>query len=174
MFSSATRALLAAGLSALALSACNGAAAPDETSEAERAAAFFMESNARAEGVHVLESGVQYKVVRSGDPSGPQPDSNDLVRVNYEGALTDGTVFDSSYRRGVPAAMPLDRLIPAWQEAIPHMHVGDEWLIYVPPEQGYGAEGSPPEIPPHSVLVFRVELLGVAEVPGGEAASARA
>ena len=173
MFSGATRALLA-GVAALALAGCDQAAETGDASEAERAAAFFMESNARAEGVHVLPSGVQYKVVRAGDPSGPQPDSNDQVRVNYEGALTDGTVFDSSYRRGVPAAMPLDRLIPAWQEAIPHMHVGDEWLIYVPPEQGYGAEGSPPEIPPHSVLVFRVELLGVAEVPGGEAATARA
>ena len=173
MFSGATRALLAAGLAALALAACDRAAESEDTSEAQRAAAFFMESNARAEGVQVLPSGVQYKVVRSGDPSGPQPDSNDMVRVHYEGALTDGTVFDSSYDRGAPAAMALDRLIPAWQEAIPHMHVGDEWLLYVPPEQGYGADGSG-AIPPYSVLVFRVELLGVAVVPGGEPARAQA
>lgn len=173
MVSGATRALLVAGLSALVLAGCNRASGTGEASEAERAAAFFMESNARAEGVQVLPSGVQYKVVRSGPADGAQPDSNDLVRVNYEGSLTDGTVFDSSYRRGVPAAMALDQLIPAWQEAIPHMRVGDEWLLYVPPEQGYGAQGSGP-IPPHSVLVFRIELLGVAEVPGGEAATARA
>lgn len=135
------------------------------------AAAFYLTENARQPGVETLPSGVQYRVDRTGSPDGAQPDSNDLVMVNYEGALTDGTVFDSSYQRGQPVAMNLDQLIPAWQEAIPHMRVGDEWTLWVPPAQGYGAEGSGP-IPPNSVLVFRIELLNVAAVPGGTPAGA--
>ncbi|MBN8551454.1 MAG: FKBP-type peptidyl-prolyl cis-trans isomerase [Caulobacterales bacterium] len=146
----------------LALGACSEAT-QDQSAEA---AAFFMDQNGRQEGVETLPSGVQYRVVRAGSPDGAQPDSNDLVMVNYEGALTDGTVFDSSYQRGQPASMNLDQLIPAWQEAIPHMRVGDEWTLWVPPAQGYGENGSGP-IPPNSVLVFRIELLNVASVPGG-------
>lgn len=166
MFSNCHKALF--GLAALTLlTACSGESA-DQSAEA---AAFYMEQNGRQDGVETLPSGVQYRVVRAGSPDGAQPDSNDLVSVNYEGALTDGTVFDSSYDRGVPAAMALDRLIPAWQEAIPHMRVGDEWTLWVPPSQGYGASGSGP-IPPNSVLVFRIELLNVAPVPGGAPAGA--
>jgi len=166
MFSNCRKALF--GLAALTLlTACSGESA-DQSAEA---AAFYMEQNGRQDGVETLPSGVQYRVVRAGSPNGAQPDSNDLVSVNYEGALTDGTVFDSSYDRGVPAAMALDRLIPAWQEAIPHMRVGDEWTLWVPPSQGYGASGSGP-IPPNSVLVFRIELLNVAPVPGGAPAGA--
>ena len=128
MSSNCRKALI--GLAALSLlTACSGAS-EDQGAEA---AAYFMEQNGRQEGVETLASGVQYRVVRAGSPDGAQPDSNDLVRVNYEGALTDGTVFDSSYTRGVPAAMALDQLIPAWQEAIPHMRVGDEWTLWVPP-----------------------------------------
>lgn len=166
MFSNCRKALL--GLAALTLiSACSSGNA-DQGAEA---AAFFMEQNGRQEGVETLPSGVQYRVVRAGSPDGAQPDSNDLVMVNYEGALTDGTVFDSSYQRGQPASMNLDQLIPAWQEAIPHMRVGDEWTLWVPPAQGYGEDGSGP-IPPNSVLVFRIELLNVAPVPGGAPAGA--
>lgn len=166
MFSNCRKALL--GLSVLTLlAACSGGNA-DQSAEA---AAFFMDQNGRQPGVETLPSGVQYRVVRAGSPDGTQPDSNDLVMVNYEGALTDGTVFDSSYQRGQPASMNLDQLIPAWQEAIPHMRVGDEWTLWVPPSQGYGEEGSGP-IPPNSVLVFRIELLNVAPVPGGVPAGA--
>lgn len=166
MSSNCRKALI--GLAALSLlTACSGAA-EDQGSEAS---AFYMDQNGRQDGVETLPSGVQYRVVRAGSPDGAQPDSNDLVRVNYEGALTDGTVFDSSYQRGVPAAMALDRLIPAWQEAIPHMRVGDEWTLWVPPAQGYGEQGQGP-IPPNSVLVFRIELLDVAPVPGGTPAGA--
>lgn len=166
MRSSGLKAGLAAAVFVALVGCGQGAGAQDP--EAARAAAEFMAANARAEGVRTLPSGVQYKVVREGEAGAPSPDSNDEVSVHYEGTLVDGTVFDSSYQRGVPATFALDGLIPAWEEAIPHMSVGDEWLLYVPPEQGYGAEGSPPEIPPHSVLVFRIELLGVAPVPGGE------
>lgn len=171
MFSGSRKALLAAAAAVL-LSACSQEPAVGEDSEAARSAAFFMESNARAEGVHVLPSGVQYRVDSEGPADNPRPDSNDLVRVHYEGRLTDGTIFDSSYEGGRPAVMALDQLIPAWQEAIPHMRVGDTWTLWVPPEQGYGPEGQGP-IPPYSVLIFRIELLAVAEVPGGEAATAR-
>lgn len=156
------KAALAVG-TALVLAACgvgNDAAAEGE-------AAAFIAENARQDGVETLPSGVQYRVLRAGSPGAAQPDGNDLVRVHYEGSLLDGTVFDSSYQRGVSSAMPLDQLIPAWQEAIPQMRVGDEWTLWVPPEQGYGAEGQGP-IPPNSVLVFRIELLDVAPVPGGE------
>ena len=163
MLSGSRKALIAVA-TALATSACTGG---DEAAGAEGDNAAFLAENARQEGVETLPSGVQYRVVRTGSPNGAQPDSNDLVSVHYEGQLRDGTVFDSSYQRGVPAAMPLDRLIPAWQEAIPMMRVGDEWTLWVPPEQGYGDQGGGP-IPPNSVLVFRIELLDVAPVPGGE------
>ena len=93
------------------LAACNRApAAPDETAAQNlRAAEFFLTSNARVEGVRTLPSGVQYKVIRSGPAGGEHPDRNDLVRVDYEGTLTDGTVFDSYYARGTPATLPLGR-----------------------------------------------------------------
>ena len=156
------RATLAVG-AALLLAACGGGGG----SEAGTDPAAFMAENARQEGVETLPSGVQYRVDRAGSPGAIQPDSNDLVAVHYEGRLLDDTVFDSSYEGGVPVSMYLDQLIPAWQEAIPHMRVGDEWTLWVPPEQGYGEEGQGP-IPPNSVLVFRIELLDVAPIPGGE------
>jgi peptidylprolyl isomerase/FKBP-type peptidyl-prolyl cis-trans isomerase FklB len=168
MSSNSRKALI--GLAALvALSACSDSSS-DQSAES---AAYYMEQNGRQDGVETLPSGVQYRVVRAGSPDGIRPDSNDLVMVNYEGTLTDGTVFDSSYRRGQPAAMSLDRLIPAWQEAIPHMRLGDEWTLWVPPSQAYGEEGDGP-IPPNSVLIFRIELLDIAPVPGGTPAGATA
>jgi FKBP-type peptidyl-prolyl cis-trans isomerase FklB len=151
------------------LAACNRApSAPDETAAQNlRAAEFFMTSNARVEGVRSLPSGVQYKNIRSGPPGGVQPDRNDLVRVDYEGTLTDGTVFDSSFRKGQPAVFTVSDVVPGWTAALQEMRVGDEWLVYVPPEQGYGEQGRP-GIPPNAVMVFRIKLLEVAPVPGGE------
>ena len=121
--------------------------------------AAFLARNAKAAGVKVLPSGLQYKVVHSG-PAGPSPKQGDVIKVHYEGALVSGTVFDSSFTRGRPALMPLDRLVPGWMEALPLMHVGDEWMLYLPAELGYGAGGAGP-IPPNSVLVFRLKLLGM-------------
>ena len=86
--------------------------------------------------------------------------SSDLIKVHYEGKLVDGTVFDSSFQRGKPALMPLGGLVPGWMEALPLMHPGDEWVLYLPPDLGYGADGQGP-IPPNSVLIFRLQLLGV-------------
>ena len=138
-----------------------------ETAAGLAAAKTFMASNAKQPGVQVTASGLQYKVVRSGPASGLHPQEVDEVKVNYEGKLPDGKVFDSSYARGVPAAMPLSGLIPGWVEALKLMRPGDEWILYVPPELGYGAEGAGGgEIPPNSPLIFRIELIDLLPGPG--------
>lgn len=118
----------------------------------------YMATNAKAPGVVSLPSGLQYKVVQSG-PAGPSPKEGDIVKVQYEGTLVSGKVFDST-PAGKSALMPLQGLIPAWMEAIPKMHVGDEWMLYAPPALAYGPEGVGP-IPPNSVLVFKVKLVGM-------------
>jgi peptidylprolyl isomerase/FKBP-type peptidyl-prolyl cis-trans isomerase FklB len=120
----------------------------------------FMAQNALSEGVKTLPSGVQYKIVKSGPASGPQPKPEDLVKVNYEGSLLNGKVFDSSYKDGKPVTFQLDKLIKGWIDALQLMRPGDQWILYVPPSQGYGDEQAGP-IPPNSVLVFKLELLAV-------------
>ena len=148
----------------IALAACQGGDAVDPEKAAKEAAAF-METNAKAEGVVSLPSGLQYKIVKSGPPGGDSPDGNDLVRVDYEGALVDGTVFDSSYEKGRPAVFTPESVIAGWTEGLQRMKVGDEWFLYVPPELGYGEDGTGP-VPPNAVLVFRVQLLDVARAAG--------
>ena len=148
---------------ALSLAACQGQKLPDQSA----ASAAFLEKTAQEPGVRKLPSGVMYKVVREGPADGLRPQLADEVKVHYEGKLIDGKVFDSSYERGQPAAMPLRGLIPAWQEALVLMRPGDEWILYVPPEQGYGAAGAGGgEIPPNAALIFRIELIAVLEGPG--------
>ena len=151
----------------LSLAACAGPAAPGgaDLAKADAAAKGFLAKNAKAEGVTTLPSGLQYKVVRSGPAGGLRPQPNDEVKVNYEGKLVSGQVFDSSYERGMPAALPLDGLIPGWIEALQLMRPGDEWILYVPPELGYGGEDKG-DIPPNSVLIFRIELIDVLPGPG--------
>ncbi len=170
--------ILAATAVALALAGCGADAgdAGQANAAAARAADFFLKSNARAEGVVTLPSGLQYKVLTRGPNSGPQPDRNDLVKVHYEGALTDGRVFDSSFNRDTPyvttpEGQPSGAIIPAWTEALQLMRPGDEWIIYAPPAMGYGEEGAPPVIPGNAVLVFRIKMLDVAPIPGGERAA---
>jgi FKBP-type peptidyl-prolyl cis-trans isomerase FklB len=121
--------------------------------------ADFLAKNAKAAGVVTLPSGLQYKVVASG-PAGPSPKRGDIIKVHYEGTLVSGQVFDSSIARGKPVLFPLDGLVAGWMQALPMMHVGDEWMLYVPPELGYGPEGQGP-IPPNAVLIFRIKLLGM-------------
>jgi peptidylprolyl isomerase/FKBP-type peptidyl-prolyl cis-trans isomerase FklB len=154
---------------ALALAACQKPAAktaqPGAPAEQSAASKAFMDKTAKEPGVKVLASGLAYKVVRSGAPTGLKPGPRDEVKVHYEGKLEDGTVFDSSYDRGAPAAMPLDRLIPAWQEALQLMRPGDEWILYVPSNLGYGEEGAG-QIPPGAPLIFRIELIDVLPAPG--------
>jgi FKBP-type peptidyl-prolyl cis-trans isomerase len=134
-------------------------AAPPTAAAPPVSGADFLAKNAKAAGVKTLPSGLQYKVVASG-PAGPSPKAGDIIKVHYEGTLVSGQVFDSSFARGKPVLFPLADLVPAWMEALPMMKVGDEWMLYAPPQLGYGPEGSGP-IPPNSVLIFRIKLLGM-------------
>jgi peptidylprolyl isomerase/FKBP-type peptidyl-prolyl cis-trans isomerase FklB len=157
--------ILATLFTGLALMASLAACAPNKQAAANLdAATAFMAKNANANGVKTLASGVQYKIVKSGPASGVSPRPVDEVKVHYEGKLLSGSIFDSSFQRGVPATFPLQGLIPAWVEALQQMKPGDEWLLYVPPEQGYGSQGAGP-IPPNSVLVFRIQLIDVMPRP---------
>lgn len=118
----------------------------------------FLAENAKREGVTTLTSGLQYEVLTAGE--GAKPTADDQVRTHYHGTLVDGTVFDSSYQRGQPAEFPVGGVIAGWTEALQLMGVGSKWRLYVPSELAYGAQGVG-SIPPHSVLVFDVELLAV-------------
>ena len=149
-------ALVALG-AVLTLSACGPSKKQQESLAASQT---FLAKNAKQPGVVTLADGLQYKVVRSGPADGAKPNPSDEVKVHYEGKLLDGTVFDSSYDRGHPESFQLDGLVPAWKEALVMMRPGDEWTLYVPPELGYGAQDKGP-IPGNSVMVFRIELIGV-------------
>ncbi|SEJ52182.1 MULTISPECIES: FKBP-type peptidyl-prolyl cis-trans isomerase [unclassified Pseudomonas] len=118
----------------------------------------YLADNAKREGVTTLESGLQFEVITQGDGAQPTRESN--VRTHYHGMLIDGTVFDSSYDRGEPAEFPVGGVIAGWTEALQLMKAGSKWRLYVPSELAYGAQGVG-SIPPHSVLVFDVELLDV-------------
>ena len=133
----------------------------EQAAKAEAAAAAgreYLAENAKREGVTVLASGLQYEVLVQG--SGAKPSADDQVRTHYHGTLIDGTVFDSSYERGQPAEFPVNGVIPGWVEALQLMNTGSKWRLHVPSELAYGGQavGS---IPPHSVLVFDVELLDI-------------
>jgi FKBP-type peptidyl-prolyl cis-trans isomerase len=155
-------------VAALALCACAPAGA--QTSEKAQAdAEAYMAKNATAEGIQSLPDGLQYKIVKSGPPNGAHPGPADTVKVNYEGRLISGVVFDSTMtEEGKPALFQVDQLVPAWTEALQMMRPGDTWMLYVPPKLGYGDKSAGP-IPPNSVLVFKMELLAV--LPAGMAAS---
>ncbi len=123
----------------------------------------FLAQNAKAPGVVTTASGLQYKITISGPKTGKSPKLGDIVKVHYEGKLLDGTVFDSSFQRGQAAIMPADGLIPGWLEALPLMHVGDEWTLWIPADLAYGDRPSGP-IPANSVLVFRLKLIDMLSV----------
>ena len=152
----------AALAAALALSGAAYAQAPaaPPAAAAGPSGAEFLAKTGKEPGVVTLPSGLEYKVVASGPAGGASPKAGDIIKVHYEGKLVSGEVFDSSFERGKPLIMPLADLVPAWMEAIPKMKVGDEWMLYVPAELGYGPRGAGP-IPPNSVLIFRVKLLGM-------------
>lgn len=150
---------LLALIGALAIGAC-ARSPPPPTSAASNAGKVFLARNARARGVHVTASGLQYRILRSGPASGLRPKPADEVKVNYEGKLLDGRVFDSSFVRGQPVAMTLRDLVPGWVEALQLMRPGDEWQLFVPPSLGYGDKGAGP-IPPGAVLEFEIELIDV-------------
>lgn len=119
----------------------------------------FLEDNKQKEGVKVLKSGLQYKVLQSG--TGPRPTAVDIVSVHYRGSFINGAIFDSSYERGKPQVFPVNRVIPGWSEALQLMQVGDKWQIFVPHYLAYGEAGFGNEIGPCTTLVFEMELIGV-------------
>ena len=119
----------------------------------------FLEANKTKEGVVSLPSGLQYKILKEGTGAKPASDSN--VKVNYQGTLLDGKVFDSSYERGEPVSFNLKQVIKGWQEVLPLMSVGSKWQVYVPPELAYGERGAGGAIGPNETLVFDIELIGI-------------
>jgi FKBP-type peptidyl-prolyl cis-trans isomerase len=119
----------------------------------------FLTKNAQNEGVLSNPSGLQYTVLVKGD--GPKPSADDIVRVHYEGALIDGTVFDSSYHLEGGEEIPLDMVIPGWAEGIQLMNVGSKYRVYIPSHLAYGERGAGQIIPPYSTLVFTIELLEI-------------
>ena len=119
--------------------------------------------NAKGEGragTTRLPSGLVYKTLTPGN--GPSPSAADKVKVNYEGRLTNGTVFDSSYKRGQPAEFPLNQVIKCWTEGVQKMKVGEKARLVCPSDIAYGDHGHPPTIPGGATLVFDVELLSIA------------
>jgi FKBP-type peptidyl-prolyl cis-trans isomerase len=118
----------------------------------------LLEANKIREGVVTTLSGLQYEVIKASD--GPSPNATDNVEVYYSGTFIDGGEFDSSYKRGVPAQFPLDRVIGGWTEGVQLMSVGSKFRFFIPPDLAYG-ENAPPAIGPGQTLIFEVELLGI-------------
>ncbi len=119
----------------------------------------FLAENAKKEGVVTLPSGLQYKVITEG--TGAKPTAEQQVKCHYEGTLTNGMKFDSSYDRNEPAVFPVNGVIQGWIEALQLMPVGSKWELYIPYNLAYGERGAGQSIPPYSALVFTVELLDI-------------
>lgn len=119
----------------------------------------FLAENATQEGVVVTESGLQYKVLESGE--GDSPAATDLATVHYRGTLVDGTQFDSSYDRGQPATFPVGGVIAGWTEALQLMKPGSKWQLVIPAGLAYGERGAGQDIGPNATLLFEVELISV-------------
>ncbi len=127
--------------------------------EAKAAGEAFLAENAKREGVKVTESGLQYKVLEA--TIGQKPKATDKVRVHYEGTLIDGTVFDSSYKRGESITFGLNQVIKGWTEGLQLMSIGSKYKLYLPYQLAYGERGAGANIPPYAALIFTVELLGI-------------
>lgn len=126
----------------------------------QQASEAYLHINAQKPNVKVLESGLQFEIIESGE--GASPGSDDRVVVHYHGTLVNGDVFDSSLERGQPATLPVNRVIRGWQQALPMMKEGDTWKLVIPPDLAYGAAGAGGgRIPPHATLIFEVELIEV-------------
>jgi len=142
--------------------AAHAQTADDATSAASGsdAGALYLAKNKGKPGVTTTASGLQYEVLTAG--TGAQPTAADTVKVHYEGRLLDGTVFDSSYKRGEPATFPLNGVIAGWTEGVQLMKTGAKYRFTIPSALAYGDSGAGGVIPPNAVLVFDIELLGVA------------
>jgi FKBP-type peptidyl-prolyl cis-trans isomerase len=121
----------------------------------------FLAANAKKEGVTTLPSGVQYRVIESGDASGTSPKATDTVEVHYEGRRIDGKVFDSSYKRGKPASFPVSGVVKGFSEALQNMKPGDKWEVFIPSDLGYGERARGADIRPNETLIFTLELLSI-------------
>jgi len=119
----------------------------------------FLANNKNTTGVKITASGLQYKIIKAGD--GPIPKKDNTVIVQYVGKLMNGTEFDSSYARNEPAEFRVDQVIPGWTEALQLMPVGSKWELFIPSELAYGENSPSPAIPPNSLLIFEVELVGI-------------
>ena len=119
----------------------------------------FLEANGKRTEVSTLKSGLQYEILKEGN--GSQPKASDKVKVHYHGTLIDGTVFDSSVRRGEPATFGVTQVIAGWVEALQLMPVGSKWKLYIPSNLAYGAQGAGQHIGPHTTLIFEVELIDI-------------
>ena len=126
---------------------------------AREAGEKFLAENAKREGVKVTETGLQYEVLTPA--LGIKPTPTDTVTCHYEGRLIDGTVFDSSYRRGEPASFPLQGVIRGWTEGLQLMSIGSKFRFFIPFDLAYGAQGAGGSIPPYAALIFDVELIGI-------------
>ena len=127
--------------------------------EAKAAGEAFLAENVKREGVKVTESGLQYEVLEA--TIGQKPKATDKVRVHYEGTLIDGTVFDSSYKRGESITFGLNQVIKGWTEGLQLMSIGSKYKLYLPYQLAYGERGAGANIPPYAALIFTVELLGI-------------
>ncbi len=129
--------------------------------EKNRAAAReFLEKNAKQRGIITTPSGLQYRVLNKGAPTGKSPALTDRVTVRYRASLADGTEFDRSDIHGQPATFRLNSVFKGWQEALLAMKIGAKWQLFVPPELGYGAN-SPPAVPPGALLIYELELFQI-------------
>ena len=131
----------------------------EKGNEALEAGKAFLEENKKKEGVVVLPSGLQYKILTAGN--GPKPKASDTVKCHYEGRLINVQVFDSSVRRGEPAEFPVGGVIQGWVEALQLMPVGSKWQLYIPSNLAYGTHGAGQSIGPNETLIFDVELLAI-------------
>ncbi len=127
--------------------------------EGQKVGTEFLAQNAKKDGIITLESGLQYEILVEGN--GAKPTKESTVRTHYHGSFIDGKVFDSSVERGQPAEFPVGGVIAGWTEALQLMGEGSKWRLFVPSDLAYGAQGSQGAIPPHSALIFEVELLNV-------------
>jgi FKBP-type peptidyl-prolyl cis-trans isomerase FklB len=119
----------------------------------------FLRINKNKAGVTTLPSGLQYEVLKKG--TGAKPNAGDKVKCHYHGTLIDGTVFDSSVKRGEPAVFGVSQVIQGWVEALQLMETGSKWRLFIPSELAYGERGAGEMISPNSALVFDVELLDI-------------
>lgn len=119
----------------------------------------FLKINAHRDDVTVLDSGVQYQVLKQGD--GPKPKATDKVKCHYHGTLINGVVFDSSVDRGTPATFPVNGVIKGWQEVLQLMPVGSKWRVAIPYNLAYGEQGAGSSIEPYATLLFDIELLEI-------------